>query len=75
LELENVQVDVEQQLSQNDQRELVLNKILSNIAQKISKTPGEQKPDEINKDDMDMIVMPNICKITNYYNIISDKCV
>lgn len=44
------------------------------ISQKITKNPTEQKPDEITKDDMDAIIVPNICKITLYHNIPSEKC-
>jgi hypothetical protein len=61
-------------LSQNNQREIILNKILAMISQKITKDTTEQKPDEITKDDMDTIVVPNICKITVYHNIPSEKC-
>jgi hypothetical protein len=61
-------------LSQNDQRESILNKILALISQKITKNPEEQKPDEITKDDMEMTILPNICKITVYHNIPSEKC-
>jgi len=75
VELENVQWDLEQELSQNNQREIILNKILAIISQKITKNTLEQKPDEITKDDMDTIIVPNICKITIYYNIPSEKCV
>ncbi len=74
IEFENVKSDAEQQLSQNNQREIILNKILALISQKITNNPQEQKPDEIAKDDMDMIILPNICKITRYYNIPSEKC-
>lgn len=74
VEFENVQWDTEQQLSQNNQREIILNKILAMISQKITKDTTEQKPDEITKDDMDTIVVPNICKITVYHNIPSEKC-
>jgi hypothetical protein len=45
------------------------------ISQKITKTPQDQKPDEITKDDMDMIIVPNICKITKYHNIPSENCI
>ena len=41
---------------------------------KITTNVEEQKPDEIVKDDMDSIIMPNICKIMNYYDIASETC-
>jgi hypothetical protein len=48
--------------------------MLALISQKIAKNPENQRPDEIIKDDMDSIIMPNICKIMNYHNIASEKC-
>lgn len=74
IEFENIEWDAEQWLSQNNKREDILNKILAMISQKITKNPTEQKPDEITKDDMDAIIVPNICKITLYHNIPSEKC-
>jgi len=74
VEFENVKWNSEQQLSQNDQRKNILNNIISLISQKISKNPEDQKSDEIVKDDMDTIIMPNICKIMQYHDIASDKC-
>ena len=61
-------------LSQNDQRKENLTKILSTITQKISNNPNNQKPDEIARDDMDLIIMPNLCKIMAYYDIPSESC-
>ena len=74
VEFENVEWDDEQQLSQNDKRKRVLNEMLSLISEKITKNVENQKPDEIIKEDMDSIIMPNICKIMNYYEIASEKC-
>lgn len=74
LDLENAEWDEEQWISQIQQREDVLKKILALISQKITTNPTEQKPDEITTDDMNLIVMPNVCKIANYYNIPSEKC-
>jgi len=45
------------------------------ISQKINTDETEQGEDEIAKDDMDLIIMPNICKIMDYYNMPSEKCV
>ncbi|HPC34694.1 MAG TPA: hypothetical protein PLP73_03440, partial [Candidatus Absconditabacterales bacterium] len=73
-DFENVKGDTEQQLSQNDKRKSILNEIISLISQKITTNVEEQKPDEIVKDDMDSIIMPNICKIMNYYDIASETC-
>lgn len=73
-EFETIGGNTEQQITQNKQREAVLNKILSMIAQKITKDPETQKPDEITKDDMELIIMPNICKIAQYYEMPSEKC-
>ncbi len=73
-DFENVKWDTEQQLSQNDKRKSILNEIISLISQKITTNVEEQKPDEIVKDDMDSIIMPNICKIMNYYDIASETC-
>lgn len=75
VEFENVKWNTEQELSENNQRKSILNRILTMISQKITKNPEDQKPDEIAKDDMDNIVVPNICKITKYYNIPSEKCI
>ncbi len=60
--------------SQNDQRKDILSKILATISQKISNNPEDQKPDEIARDDMDLFIMPNLCKIMAYYDIPSESC-
>ena len=75
VEFENIKVSTWQEWSQNNQRETILNNILALISQKITNNIQDQKPDEITKDDMDSIILPNICKITKYYNIPSEKCV
>jgi putative effector of murein hydrolase LrgA (UPF0299 family) len=45
------------------------------IAEKIATNPEEQKEDEITKDDMDLFIVPNLCKIMAYYNIPSESCI
>ncbi len=74
IEFDNSNGDEELWLSQNDQRKNVLNKVLSIISQKIAINPTEQKPDEIAKDDMDLVIMPNLCKIMAYYDMPSESC-
>lgn len=73
-EFENAKWDEELWLSENDQRKSILNKILALISQKITEDLENQKPDEITKDDMDLIIIPNFCKIMDYYDIPSERC-
>ncbi|HRX64256.1 MAG TPA: hypothetical protein P5060_04080, partial [Candidatus Absconditabacterales bacterium] len=75
VEFENAQGNQDEGLDQNTQRKNILNKIVSLISQKINTDETEQGEDEIAKDDMDLIIMPNICKIMDYYNMPSEKCV
>jgi len=44
------------------------------ISQKITNDIQNQKPDEITKDDMDMVIMPKFCQISEYYEIPSERC-
>ncbi|HKL44223.1 MAG TPA: PKD domain-containing protein [Candidatus Absconditabacterales bacterium] len=74
IEFENAKGDKEQGLSENDQRKSILNKILTMISQKITNDIQNQKPDEITKDDMDMVIMPKFCQISEYYEIPSERC-
>lgn len=74
IEFENAKWDKEQWLSENDQRKSILNKILTMISQKITNDIQNQKPDEITKDDMDMVIMPKFCQISEYYEIPSERC-
>ncbi len=58
--------------SQLDERKNILQEILQTIKNKSTQDLANQKEDEITKSDLDEIVVPNICKIMNYYNIASN---
>jgi len=63
--------------TQQDNRRELLNQILSVIWKKVVVLQEWQKlkSDEIDSIDMEMIIIPSMCKIMEYYSIPSDKCV
>lgn len=71
---DNAKWNTELWITQNDQRKKILNQMVTLIAQKIADDPTQQKEDEITKDDMDLFIVPNLCKIMVYYNIPSESC-
>ena len=58
--------------SQLDERKSKLQEIINTIKSKTTEDLEHQKEDEITKTDLDEVVIPNICKIMNYYNIPSN---
>lgn len=58
--------------SQLDERKEQLQEILNTIKDNATEDLENQKEDEITKSDLDSVVVPNICKIMNYYNIPSN---
>ena len=58
--------------SQQDERKAKLQEIVNTIKGKTTQDLENQKEDEITKSDLDEVVIPNICKIMNYYNIPSN---
>ena len=58
--------------SQLDERKAKLQEIINTIKWKTTQDIQNQKEDEITKSDLDEVIIPNICKIMNYYNIPSN---
>jgi len=71
-EFELVVSDYENWVSQQDGRKEKLQEILTLIKSKATDDLQNQKDDEIAKSDLDSVVVPNICKIMNYYGIVSN---
>ena len=60
--------------SQQDQRKTVLQSILT-LIQKNANVAGQPvKENQIDTVDVDAVIVPNICKIMNFYNIASSVC-
>lgn len=70
-DFEVAESDFEKWNSQQDERKAILQEILTTIQLKSTDDLQNQKDDEIAKSDLDEIVVPNICKIMNYYEIAS----
>ncbi|MCF7834746.1 PKD domain-containing protein [Candidatus Gracilibacteria bacterium] len=75
-QFESITGDFSNSQTQQDNRKDVLNKILSVIGEKVVVIQDgvELKSDEIDSMDMELIIMPDMCKIMDYYAIASDKC-
>ena len=73
-DFENAKWDSELWISENDAKKEILNEIIKIIQSKISDDPNTQEADQILREDMTDIIMPNMCKILNYYSIPSEKC-
>ncbi len=71
-DFETAESNFENGTSQQDERKNILQNILQTIVNKTTDDLNNQKSDEISKSDLDEVVVPNICKIMDYYNIISN---
>ena len=71
-DFEAAEANFENWTSQQDERKNILQEILQTIRGKATEDLENQKDDEISKSDLDDVVVPNICKILNYYNITSN---
>ena len=69
---ETAEANYENWTSQQDERKAILQEILQTIKSKTTQDLANQKEDEITKSDLDEIVVPNVCKILDYYNIVSN---
>ena len=70
-DFEVAEVNFENWNSQQDERKAILQQILTTIQWKSTQDLTNQKDDEITKDDLDGVIVPNICIIMKYYNITS----
>lgn len=70
-DFEVAEADFEKWNTQLDERKQKLQEILTTIQWKATDDLEHQKEDEITKSDLDEVVVPNICKIMNYYEIAS----
>jgi hypothetical protein len=66
--------EADQMVSQQDQRKVILQEIVDLISASVA-PPGVTVGDnQIDAGDMEIIVMPNICKIMAFYSIPSTSC-
>lgn len=72
-DFESAEVNYENWTSKQDERKEILQEILQIIKNKVVQDFANQKDDEISKSDLDEVVIPNICKIMNYYAIIGSE--
>lgn len=73
-EFENVVGDPALWITQQDKRKEVLQKIVNLISLNVAKDGAIPTATQIDKIDMDEIVIPNICKIMTIYTIPSELC-
>ena len=73
-EFENVVGDASLSISQQDKRKEVLQKIINIIGNNVAPEGKTPTTTQIDKTDMDEIVIPNICKIMSIYTIPSSLC-
>lgn len=74
LEFEQAVVNKDEDSSQQEKRKTILNQIISKISLHIVENWKKQWNDNITEIDMESIIMPNICKIIDFYDIVSEKC-
>jgi hypothetical protein len=60
--------------SQQDKRKETLQKILDTIQKSAAAADQPVKENQVDPIDIDSIILPNICKIMNFYNLVSDLC-
>ncbi len=75
-QFESVAWDASWNNTQQDKRKILLNQILTEIGKKVVILQDWQqlKSDEIDSVDMELTIIPNMCKIMTYYWIPSEKC-
>ncbi len=73
-EFETVVGDPKLNISQQDKRKEILQKIVDTINKQVAPEWKNPTSNQIDKIDMEQIVMPNICVIMNLYNIPSSFC-
>ena len=66
--------DADDAVSQQDKRKAILQEVVNTIAASVAPAGVEVGDDQIDSDDMEIIVMPNMCKIMNFYTISSSSC-
>lgn len=59
---------------QQDQRKAILQEIIYLIRKNTAPVGQEINNNQIDSIDMEGIIMPNICNIMNFYNIVSEEC-
>lgn len=75
MSFEQATIDTNENSSQQEKRKLILNQIISKISLYIVWDGEVQWNDNITKVDMESIVMPNVCKIIDFYDIVSEQCI
>lgn len=75
-QFESVTWDVSVDNTQQDKRKEILNQILTAISKKVVVLQDWTvlKSDEIDSVDMEITIIPSMCKIMTYYSIPSEKC-
>lgn len=61
-------------LSQQDKRKAIIQSILDLIQKNVAAANQPVKETQIDQLDIDMIVLPNICKIMEFYTLVSPLC-
>ncbi len=72
---EDWNLEATQNSSEQDKRKMILQDIVNMIASHVAPIDKEVWENQIQADDMDLVVMPNICKIMDFYSIASKTCV
>lgn len=62
------------EISQQDQRKEILQNIINIIKKNIAPEWTNIQNNQIDALDMETIIMPNMCKILDFYSIVSDLC-
>ncbi len=73
-DLENSDKYTGDELSQKEYQKSILQEIINTYTAAIAVDPEKQTDNQITQDDMDYIIMPNICVIADYYQIVTETC-
>ncbi len=73
-EFESVASDTQTNVSEQDKRKQVLQKIIDLIKKHLATEGQTMQSDQVDPADMTNIIMPNVCKIIGFYTIVSDAC-
>ena len=73
-QFENIKGDAAAQTSQQENRKVILQQIVALIAWNVAADETAIKDNQITKNDMDTIIMPDICSIMEIYSIPSSFC-
>lgn len=73
-QLESSDQYISEDATQKENQKMILQNIINSLASAIATDTSSQNESQITQDDMDYIIVPNICIIANYYQVVTELC-